>query len=75
MMAAMKLKSKPKPKSVCWPLQIPPDLRDKVGEVAQRVGLSSADVARLAIERGTDVLLRQLTNPSASDHANTNPAA
>lgn len=41
-------------------LRISVDLDEKVAETARKVGLRKADVQRLALERGLDLLLEQL---------------
>lgn len=41
-------------------IKIPADLNEKADAAAKSVGLKKADVIRLAIDRGIDVVLRQL---------------
>lgn len=47
-------------------LRIPSDLDDKAAEVAAKVKLKKSDTMRLAMDRGLDVLLEQLSAAPAA---------
>jgi hypothetical protein len=47
-------------------LRIPGDLDDKAAEVAAKVKLKKSDTMRLAMDRGLDVLLEQLSAAPAA---------
>lgn len=43
-------------------LRVPADLDAKAQDIAEKVKLSKSDAIRLAMDRGLDVLLQQLTS-------------
>jgi len=45
-------------------IRVPNDLNEKADAAAKATGLRKADVIRLAIDRGVDVLLAQLNKPT-----------
>lgn len=47
-------------------LRIPASLDDKANQAAEKVHLRKADVFRLAIDRGIDLLLDQLSSKPAA---------
>ena len=51
------------------PIRMPVELEAKIDAAAEKVKLSKADTMRLAIERGLDVLIAQLTTPPATTAA------
>ena len=60
---------KTKADQVHVPLRMPADLDAKVDAASARTKLSKQDVMRLALERGIDVLIAQLTTPPATSAA------
>jgi len=48
-------------------IRVPSDLNEKADAAAKTTGLKKADVIRLAIDRGVDVLLAQLGKASTSE--------
>jgi hypothetical protein len=48
------------------PVHMPAELQEKIESAAGQVRLSKQDVMRLAIERGLDVLITQLTTVPAA---------
>lgn len=46
---------------VTVPLTMPAELEDRVIEAAGKVGLSKQDTMRLSLDRGLDILVKQLT--------------
>jgi hypothetical protein len=57
---------KPKPKSVSVPVRMSAELENAIETAAGKVKLSKQDTMRLAIERGLDVLVAQLTTVNAA---------
>ena len=60
---------KSKEPGVNVPIRMPAELEAKIDAAAEKVKLSKADTMRLAIERGLDVLIAQLTTPPATTAA------
>lgn len=60
---------KAKPAGVHVPLRMSAELEAKVESASEKVNLSKQDVMRLAIERGLEVLITQLTTPPATSAA------
>lgn len=58
-----------KPERVNVPLAMPAELDARITEAARRVKLSKQDTMRLSLERGLDVLVRQLTDADAAASA------
>jgi len=58
--------AKPKTKGTVVPVRIPADLNDKISAASMSVHLTRADVIRLAVDRGIDVLLAQLAPASSA---------
>lgn len=50
-------------------IRIPNDLNEKTESAAKAIGLKKADVMRLAIDRGVDVLLAQLNKTATVEGA------
>ena len=48
----MSKKSRAKESSAPVPIKLPDDMKSKIGALAQKSGLSMADIMRLSIERG-----------------------
>ena len=64
-----KRREKTRPDGVSVPLRMPAELDQKIEAAAEQVKLSKADTMRLALDRGLDVLIAQLTTPPATTAA------
>jgi len=58
--------SSPSTKEKTISLRIPVSIDKKAGDAAKKLHLKKSDVFRLATERGIDVLLAQLSSPTAA---------
>lgn len=55
-----------RPRSITLPLRMPEDLDRKVTETAAEIGLSKQDTVRLSLERGLNILVKQLSGDAAA---------
>ena len=65
-MSATRVTKKSKGQRISYPLTLEPELAQRVETAAAKVKLSRADVMRLSIERGIDLLVDQLTLPKSA---------